>query len=141
MLHCLQLLQKGPRLVERCLIGRRDTLFFGRHCLETRVPAAAKTVYNRTRGEVMASTASKKRARRTAPKREPARIPGITPDELQAMIDESIDRKLVEWLGDPDEGLELRPEVIERIERHRKEYAAGRRGKSLEQVMKDYGVE
>ncbi len=89
----------------------------------------------------MASTVSKKRARRSAPKRQPARIPGITSDELQAMIDESVDRKLVEWLGDPDEGMELRPEVIERIERHRKEYAAGRRGKSLEQVMKEYGVE
>ncbi len=89
----------------------------------------------------MASTVSKKRPRRSAPKRQPARIRGVTPEELQAMIDESVDRKLVEWLGDPDEGLELRPEVIERIERHRKEYAAGRRGKSLEQVMKEYGVE
>ena len=96
-------------------------------------------MYNGSEGKTMASTVTKKRARRSTPKRQPARIRGITPDELQAMIDEAVERRLVEWLGDPDEGLELRPEVIERIERHRKEYAAGRRGKSLEQVMKEHG--
>lgn len=83
----------------------------------------------------MASTVTRKRGR------SPAKVSDMTPDELRAMIETSVERKLVELLGDPDEGLELRPEVVERIERQRKEYAAGRRGKSLQQVMKEYKVE
>jgi|GEM_PF-945280 len=63
-------------------------------------------------------------------------VADMTPDELRAMIQET----LSEWLGEPDEGLELRPEIIERIQRQRAEYAAGKRGKSLEEIAAKYGV-
>ena len=47
--------------------------------------------------------------------------------------------------GDPDAGLELRPEFIvsitSSIERHSIEYAAGKRGKSLDEVIKQLGLE
>jgi hypothetical protein len=61
----------------------------------------------------------------------------MTPDELRAMIQDT----LSEWFGDPDEGLELRPDVIERIQRQRAEFAAGKRGKSLDEIAHKYGVE
>ena len=61
----------------------------------------------------------------------------MTPDELRAIIQDA----LAEWFGDPDDGLELRPEVIERIQRQRAEYTSGKRGHSLEQVAKRFGVE
>jgi len=37
-------------------------------------------------------------------------------------------------LGDPDEGLELREEIRERLLRQKKEVAAGKRGQELEDV-------
>jgi len=37
--------------------------------------------------------------------------------ELKAMIEEIVEKKLLELLGDPDWGLELREEVKERLRR------------------------
>jgi pimeloyl-ACP methyl ester carboxylesterase len=61
-------------------------------------------------------------------------IAQMTPDELREMIETTIDRKMTEWLGDPDEGVELKPEIRERILRQRQDYAAGTRGHSLEEM-------
>jgi len=58
----------------------------------------------------------------------------MTTDELQTMMETLIDRKMSEWIGDPDVGLELRPEIVASIERQRREYATGKRGKSLDEV-------
>jgi len=58
----------------------------------------------------------------------------MTTDELQTMMETLIDRKMSEWIGDPDVGLELRPEIVVSIERQRREYATGKRGKSLDEV-------
>jgi len=52
---------------------------------------------------------------------------------MNALIDES------EWV-DTDAGLELRPEVVERVKRQCTEYAAGKRGKSLGEIVNKYGV-
>jgi transcriptional regulator with XRE-family HTH domain len=41
---------------------------------------------------------------------------------------------------DPDAGLEVRPEVIADLLRQEKEYAAGKRGKSLAQVKREFGL-
>lgn len=65
----------------------------------------------------------------------------MTTDELRAMLETLIDRKLAEWLGDPDEGLELKEELHERILRQRQAYATGQRGRSLEEVAERFGVE
>ena len=64
----------------------------------------------------------------------PTIVAEMTTDELRAMIETLIDRKLTEWLGDPDAGLELKEELRERIVRQRQEFAAGNRGRSLEEV-------
>lgn len=55
--------------------------------------------------------------------------------ELQQMLEATIEQKLLEMLGDPDEGLELRDDVRERILRQRRAVAAGERGQSLEDVV------
>ena len=81
----------------------------------------------------MASTVTQKR-----PRSEP-RVGDMTLNEFRAMMNALIDERLSEWV-DADAGLELRPEVVERIKRQRSEYATGKRGKSLEEIANKYGV-
>jgi len=66
------------------------------------------------------------------------RVADMTTDELGAMIEALIDRKLAEWLGDADEGLELREDLRERILRQRAHDEAGGRGKSLEELIERF---
>lgn len=40
--------------------------------------------------------------------------------ELKAFINEAVDSRIEERLGDPDVGLEIKPEVIEAIRKSRK---------------------
>ena len=87
----------------------------------------------------MASTISRKHAR-TASRRRAPRVSDLTLDEFRAMIESVIDRKMAEWM-DPDAGLELRPEIIASIERQRKEYAAGKRGRSLDEIAARLGLD
>ncbi len=68
-------------------------------------------------------------------------VADMTQDELRNLVKSSVRQGLLEMLRDPDEGLELRPEIIESIERQRKEFAAGKRGKSLDQVAKELGLD
>ena len=41
---------------------------------------------------------------------------------------------------DPDEGLSLRPEIVEQIQRQRADYAQGKRGRTAEQVKRRLGL-
>ena len=43
------------------------------------------------------------------------KVQELSLEELKAYIDEAVDMRLEERLGDPDVGLEVKPEVIERI--------------------------
>ncbi len=72
--------------------------------------------------------------------RQRTKVADMTRDELQTMIERLIDRKMAQWL-DPDAGLELRPEIVASVERQRKEYAAGKRGKSLDEVAARLGLD
>ncbi len=87
----------------------------------------------------MASTLSRKRPRSTTRQHEPRvpRVSTLTVDQFRAMLEDIIDARLAEWT-DPDAGLELRPEVVERIQRQRADYAAGIRGKSLDEIAQKY---
>ena len=44
-----------------------------------------------------------------------ARVAELTVDELKQIIEEAVEQKLEEMLGDPDEGLELREEIKARL--------------------------
>ncbi|MBI5563734.1 MAG: hypothetical protein HY870_02490 [Chloroflexi bacterium] len=65
----------------------------------------------------------------------------MSKDELREMIESSVEQKLLELLGDPDEGLELRKTVRDRLVRQQTAVAAGKRGRSLAEVSKRLGLE
>jgi hypothetical protein len=48
------------------------------------------------------------------------KIQDLSLEELKTFIDETVDKRLEERLGDPDAGLELKPEVIEKIRSSRR---------------------
>ena len=82
----------------------------------------------------MTRLATKKRSRSN-------RIADMTTDEFQTMLDALIDRKMGEWLRDPDAGLEIRPEIVAGLLQQEKEFAAGKRGKPLSQVIRELEIE
>ena len=56
----------------------------------------------------------------------------MTKDEFIAVMEELIERKLLEIIGDPDEGLVIRESVRERLLRQKAAVDAGERGTRLE---------
>ena len=64
----------------------------------------------------------------------------LTIEQLKALIEEAVEEKLQEMLGDPDFGLELKDEVKERL---RRSLAAAERQKGipLARVVKETGLE
>ena len=65
----------------------------------------------------------------------------MTQDELREMIETLIEQKMLELLGDPDEGLEIREALRARLLRQRETIAAGQRGELLEDVVQRLGLE
>lgn len=64
----------------------------------------------------------------------------MSKDELKEMLEMTVEQKLLELLGDPDEGLEIRKSVRERLLRQKKAVAAGERGKPFEDVVRQLGL-
>jgi mRNA interferase RelE/StbE len=69
----------------------------------------------------------------------------MTQDEfkemLESVVEETVERKLLEILGDPDEGLEIRSEVRERLLRQRQDVMGEERGRPFEDVVQEFGLE
>lgn len=65
----------------------------------------------------------------------------ISKDELRELIEASVEQKLLEVLGDPDEGLDIRESVRARLLRQKKAVAEGQRGQSLEDVVPRLGLQ
>jgi hypothetical protein len=65
----------------------------------------------------------------------------MTRDELSALIEEAVERKLMEILRDPDEGLEVSEQVLARLQRQRAAVADGERGQSLDEVVSELGLQ
>ena len=65
----------------------------------------------------------------------------MSKDELREMIEALLEEKLLEILGDPDEGLEIRKSVRERLLRQKEAVAAGDRGQPFEKVVQGLGLE
>lgn len=66
------------------------------------------------------------------------KVKELTVEELKALIEGTIEEKLQEYLGDPDEGLELREEIIQKLQSHK---ASKKARISMEQVAKKHGLE
>jgi len=65
----------------------------------------------------------------------------MTKEELREMIETVIEEKLLELLGDPDEGLPIRKNVRDRLLRQREAVASGERGEPFEEVTRRLGIE
>ncbi len=65
----------------------------------------------------------------------------MSKEELNDLIEMTVEQKLLELLGDPDEGLEIRKSVLERLVRQQKAVSAGERGEPFEDVAQRLGLE
>lgn len=70
-----------------------------------------------------------------------ARVAQMTKDELREMIETTVEQKLLELLGDPDEGLPIRKTVRDRLLRQRQAVAGGERGEPFKDVIRRLGLE
>ncbi|MGQ9627049.1 MAG: hypothetical protein ACUVV0_09135 [Anaerolineae bacterium] len=62
----------------------------------------------------------------------------ISVDELKKLIQDAVEQKLLELLGDPDWGLELREEIQERLKRSFTAEEQGERGIPAEEdILQD----
>jgi hypothetical protein len=69
-----------------------------------------------------------------------ATVAKMTKHELKEIIESTVEQKLLELLGDPDEGLVLKKALKDRLLRQRKAVAAGARGEALTAIAKRLGL-
>ncbi len=68
------------------------------------------------------------------------KVAEMTKAELKKMIEAIVEQKLLELLGDPDEGLSLKRSIRERLLRQQRAVARGERGASLQEVVRKLGL-
>jgi len=64
----------------------------------------------------------------------------MTKEQFREMLGDTIEQKLIELLGDPDEGLAIRKSVRARLLRQKRKAAHGERGEPLEDVVRRLGL-
>lgn len=64
----------------------------------------------------------------------------MTAEDLRDLIEGAVERKLVELLGDPDEGLVLQDAIRERLLVQTREVAAGNHGRDFDEVVRELGL-
>jgi hypothetical protein len=65
-----------------------------------------------------------------------ATVAKMTTKEFKKMIGAVVEEKLLQMLGDPDQGLEIKKSLQNRLMRQKKEVALGQRGEKLSEVVK-----
>jgi len=60
---------------------------------------------------------------------------------LETVVEATVERTLLEMLGDPDEGLEIRSDVRKRLLRQKQDVAAGQYGQPCVDVVRQLGLE
>ena len=65
----------------------------------------------------------------------------LSVDEFKLVIETTVEQKLLEMLGDPDEGLELREEIKERLQRTMAAEKRGSRGVPAQEAAARLGLE
>jgi hypothetical protein len=70
-----------------------------------------------------------------------ATVAQMTRDELREMIETTVEQKLLELLGDPDEGLPIRKAIRDRLLRQKQAVANGERGEPFGDVIRRLGLE
>jgi hypothetical protein len=66
-------------------------------------------------------------------------VADLTMDEFKGLVKEVVSQTIFELLGDPDDGLELREEIQERL--HRSLAASSLKTKSAQEVAEKLGLE
>lgn len=61
--------------------------------------------------------------------------------DLKKVVEEVVEEKLLELFGDPDERGVMRSSVRRRLAKQLQAVAAGERGRPLEQVIREHGLE
>ena len=69
-----------------------------------------------------------------------ATVAKMTKHELKEIIESTVEQKLLELLGDPDQGLVLKKTLKDRLLRQRKTMSSGERGDSLTAIVKRLGL-
>ena len=64
----------------------------------------------------------------------------MTKHELKEIIESTVEQKLLELLGNPDQGLVLRKTLKDRLLRQRKTVSSGERGDSLTAIIRKLGL-
>ena len=64
----------------------------------------------------------------------------MTKEELQQIIETSIENKFLEWFSDPDEGLALSEDVRKRLLKSKAAGKHGERGQRLADAIKRLGL-
>lgn len=68
------------------------------------------------------------------------RVSEMTADELKDLIGETVEEKLIELFGDPDEGLVMTKSLKNRLMRQKASVAKGERGELLDDVLVRLGL-
>jgi hypothetical protein len=68
-------------------------------------------------------------------------ITQMTKEELKELIESIVEQKMLELIGDPDEDLSIREDLLKRLKRQKEQVARGKRGKPLEDVVKELRLE
>jgi len=64
----------------------------------------------------------------------------LTVSQLETLIENVIERKMIELFGDPDKGLDLKPHIKAKLRRSMSAVKRGERGIPAEEVAKDLGL-
>ena len=65
----------------------------------------------------------------------------MSKEELKEIIAVTVKQTLIEILGDPDQGLEMKKSIRARLVRQKKAVAAGERGEPFEDIVRRLGLE
>jgi hypothetical protein len=68
------------------------------------------------------------------------KITDLTVEQFRFLVEDIIEEKLEQYFGDPDAGLELRPEIVKELTKSLAETKRGKRGIPMEQVCKEFGI-
>jgi hypothetical protein len=66
------------------------------------------------------------------------KVKELSIEQLKTLIEDTVEERLQEYLGDPDEGLEIKEAVIQKIKAQK---AANKPKISLEEVAKQHGID
>jgi hypothetical protein len=69
------------------------------------------------------------------------KLADLTVDEFKQLVATTVEWKLMEMLGDPDEGLELREEIKARLRHSLEAKRRGARGAPAQEVAAQLGLE